>query len=129
MIRKFVGGVGGKEFVRIEVHANTECSRNRCHWRRRREGKRRGKPSSGRFLRPSLVGVVQVGFAIVGQDLAVWGDGHSGIVSYDWGFGSRGREELGIADCNDAAEASSGGFSPLGGGSSGCDFEVGFYGF
>jgi len=129
VIRKFVGGVGGKEFVRIEVHANTECSLNSSHWRRRREGKRRGKPASGRFLRPSLVGVVEVGFAVVGQDLAGWGDGHSRVVSYNWGFGARGREELRIADCDDAVEAGSGGFSPSGGGPSGCGFEVGCYGF
>lgn len=79
---EFVEGPRGGEFVRVEVHADSECgaclSLGFGWWGGRggrggrgvgggeREDKRNGKPSCWRLLCPSLVCVIKVRFAVMG---------------------------------------------------------------
>jgi hypothetical protein len=42
--------------------------------------KRGGAEARGAFRGPGFVGVVEEGFAVVGEDDAGWGDGYGGVV-------------------------------------------------
>lgn len=79
-----------EEVVGVEVHADGVGGGVRCSLGERvivvgngafkGEVEVGGGEAGGRFLRPDLVGVVEVRFSVVGHDLPPRVDGHGGVV-------------------------------------------------
>lgn len=166
-LRELVGGGVRAELVGVEVHADAEGGsgclsgrpltiaadvidgggrrgrKRRRDREREREREGQGEPAGGRFLSPALVGVVEVGFAVVRKDFTsrrqcdgrVVGcergrgeeGGHGGLGESRCG-GRAGGEKLWVADADEAAEPKGGGGCPFGCWTCSCRLEVRFDG-
>ena len=79
MRSKFIGFPGRNKAVRVQIHADTKgCSGFFVGGCRKRDC----QPACRRFSGPCFIRVVEMGLAVVGQDISSRGNSDSRIVGY-----------------------------------------------